>query len=212
MRLVLDFGFGQRGAAMRAPVHRLLALVDHVLLDELAQRADDRRLVGVVHRLVGLGPLADHAETLELGALNVEVLGGIGLAFAAEVRRAHLPLLGPQLAIDAQLDRQAVAIPAWDVGRVEAHHVVGLDDQVLENLVERVADVDIAVGVRRTIVQQEPLRALAGLANLSVQVHLVPAGDGLGFGRLQVRLHREGRPRQVTGLFPVGHESLPIVR
>ena len=35
--LVLDFGFGERGAAVDAPVHRLLALVDEPLLDELAR-------------------------------------------------------------------------------------------------------------------------------------------------------------------------------
>ena len=62
VRLVLDLGLGQRGAILRAPVHRLLALVDHVLGDERAQRPDDRRLVAEGHRQVRLVPQADDAR------------------------------------------------------------------------------------------------------------------------------------------------------
>ena len=164
MRLVLDLGFGERGAAMRAPVHGLLALVDHVLLDELAERAHDRRLVFELHRLVRIVPGADDAEPLEVAALDVDVLLGVGAAGAAEIRRAHLALLRAELAIDLQLDRQAVTIPARDVRRVEAGHVVRLDDEVLEDLVERGADVDLAVGVRRAVMQQVFRRAFAGAA------------------------------------------------
>ena len=43
--LVLDFSFGERRAAVDAPMDRLLALVDEPLLDELAERPRDRRLV-----------------------------------------------------------------------------------------------------------------------------------------------------------------------
>ncbi len=197
---------------MRAPVHGLLALVDHVLLDEPAERAHDRRLVFELQRLVRIVPGAENAEPLEVAALDVDVLFGVGPAGAAEVRRAHLLLLRTELAIDLQLDRQAVAIPAGDVRRVEAKHVVRLDDEVLENLVERVTHVDLAIGVRRPVVQQVLRRALAGRPNLAVEVHRVPAGHGFRLGRLQVRLHREGGPWQVARLFPVGHSYLSIVR
>ena len=43
--VVLDLGLGERGAAVNAPVDRLLALVDEPPLDELAERARDVRLV-----------------------------------------------------------------------------------------------------------------------------------------------------------------------
>ena len=64
MGLVLDFGLCQCGLAADTPVDRLLALVHHALLDELAECADDRRLVSVVHRQVRLGPEAEYAEAL----------------------------------------------------------------------------------------------------------------------------------------------------
>ena len=154
VRLVLDLGLGQRGAVLRAPVHRLLALVDHVLGDELAQRPDDRRLVGEGHRQVRVVPQADDAEPLEVAALDLDVLLGVGAAGAAEVGGRHRALLRAQLAVDLELDRQAVAVPPGQVGGVEAEHVVRLDDEVLEDLVERGADVDLAVGVGRAVVQQ----------------------------------------------------------
>ena len=71
VRFVLDLGLGQRGPAVRAPVDRLLALVDHVLLDEPAQGADDRGLVAERHRQVGVVPQPDDAEALEAAALDV---------------------------------------------------------------------------------------------------------------------------------------------
>jgi hypothetical protein len=57
--------------------------------------------------------------------------------------------------LDLVLDRQAVAVPARHVGRVEAGQRLGTDDDVLEDLVHRVADVDVAIGVRRAVVQHE---------------------------------------------------------
>src|SRR5689334_2188691 len=100
---------------MRAPVHGLLALVDHVLVDELSERAHDRRLVFEFERLVRVVPRADDAEPLEVFALNVDVLLSVRTAGAAEIRGAHLLLLRPELAIDLELDRQSMAVPSRNV-------------------------------------------------------------------------------------------------
>ena len=62
---------------------------------------------------------------------------------------------------DFELNRQPVAIPAGNVGRAFAAQGLILDDDVLENLVQRGADVDVAVGERRAVVQDEFLRARA---------------------------------------------------
>src|SRR5690606_40899703 len=50
---------------------------------------------------------------------------------------------------------QAMAIPARHVGGVEAGQGARADDHVLDDLVNRVADVDAAVGVGRAVVQDE---------------------------------------------------------
>ena len=206
MVLVLDLGFGQRRAAVDAPVHRLLALVDEAALDELAERARDVRLIPRVHRQVVVVPVAEDHQPLELVGHHVDEAPGVVAAGAADVGDRHVALLRPKLAIDLQLDRQAVAVVARHVGHVEAGHRPRLDDEVLQDLVERRAEVDLAVGVRRTVVEDELRRAAALLANLPVQVHRLPARERLRLGRLQVGLHRKTCARQVDRVFPLGHK------
>ena len=186
----------------------LLAFVDRVLRDEPPQRADDRRLVGEVHRQVRIVPGAHHAQALEVVALDSHVLLRVRAAGAAEVHHAHLPLLRAQLAIHLELNREAVAVPARDVRRVEAGHRARADHEVLDRLVQGRAEMDAPVGVRRAVMQDEARRAGAGGADAFVQAHRFPAGDDLRLGGLQVRLHREGRARKVQRVFPVGHKSV----
>ena len=91
---------------------------------------------------------------------------GIGAALGAELLDRHLVLVELLLAIlllDLPLDRQAVAVPAGHVGRVLAEQGLGADDHVLERVVERMADVDVAVGVGRAVVEDELLAARARL-------------------------------------------------
>ena len=203
--VVLDFGLGERRAAVDAPVHRLLALVNQPLLDETAKRSRDRRLIGEVHRQVEVIPVAEDAEPLELRRHHVDEARRVRAAGTAELGDREVALLGAELAIDLELDRKPVAVVAEDVGRVEAHHRPALDDEILQDLVHRRADVDTAVGVGRTVVQDELRTSLAPGADLPVEIHLLPAGEGLRLSRLQVRLHREVGPREVQCVFPVRH-------
>ena len=77
---------------------------------------------------------------------------------------------------DLVLDGQSVAVPARHVGGVETGQGFGADDDVLENLVQRVTDVDAAVGVRRAVVQHELGPAGRGLADFLVELLLLPVG------------------------------------
>ena len=81
---------------------------------------------------------------------------------------------------DLPLDGQAVAIPARHIIRVLAHHLLGADHRVLEDLVEPRADMDVAVRIGRPIVEDELLAALSGFAQQLVQVHVLPALRSLG--------------------------------
>ena len=114
-------------------------------------------------------PVALDAEPLELLALHVEPVLGVGAAFLAE--RDHrvgigqvrlLLVLGAVvLLLDLPFDRQAVAVPARHVVGIVAEHLLAARHHVLEDLVERVADVDVAVGVGRAVVQHELSRPFA---------------------------------------------------
>ena len=91
-------------------------------------------------------PVALDAEPLELLALHVEPVLGIGAAFLAE--RDHrrrvgqvrlLLVLGAVvLLLDLPFDRQAVAVPARHVVGIVAEHLLAARHHVLEDLVERV--------------------------------------------------------------------------
>jgi hypothetical protein len=98
--------------------------------------------------------------------------------------------------VHLDLDGQAVAVEAGNVGRVEAGHGLRLDHKILEPLVERVSQVNGAVGVGRAVVQQVSGAALAGLAQLGIEVEFSPARQPERFILRQIRLHREGGLRQ----------------
>src|SRR3546814_16023857 len=125
-------------------------------------------------------PVAADAEALELLALGVDPMLGIGAAFGAEFLDRNLVLVELFLAIlllDLPLDWQAVAVPAGDVRRVLALQRLGADDHVLQDMVERMADVHVAISVRRSVVEDELLEALAAFANLRFGIALEPFGE-----------------------------------
>ncbi len=162
-----------------------------------------------------MSPVADHAEALELLALHVEPVRGVGAAFLAEIDHRGtvaevgllLALLAIVLFLDLPLDRQAVAVPAGHVVGIEAEHLLALGDEILQDLVQRCADMDVAVGIGRAVMQHELVAALRALAQLLVEADLVPALEDLRLALRQAGAHREVRLRQEQGfriVFGVG--------
>ena len=99
-------------------------------------------------------------------------------AFATHLVDRHRVLVLGGLALfllDLPLDRQAVAVPAGDVVGVLAEHLLRAVDDVLQDLVERGADVQMAVGVGRPVVQDELLTARGGRPQRPPQVLRLPA-------------------------------------
>ena len=123
---------------------------------------------------------------------------GVGSAFGAEVEdRDHvLVLVLPAVVfLDLPLDRQAVTVPAGDVVGVVARHLAGAVDHVLVDLVERGAEVDVAVGIGRAVVKDEQRAAGGGGAQLGEQVGFIPFCEDAVFFR-QVATHRKAGLRQ----------------
>ena len=187
--LVLHLGLGQRRAAGGAPVHRLQSAVDLALSDELPQLTQDVGLVGERHRPVGVPPVAQAAQPLELLPLDVDELLGVGPAELALLRDGDLARLGAQLPVHLVLDGQPVAVPARHVGRVVTRHGAGLDDHVLEDLVQGVAHVDVAVGVGRSVVQDPARAPRPRLADPLVQPERLPVAQELRLPIDEVALH-----------------------
>ncbi len=187
--LVFDLGFGQRGLVARAPVDRLLAAEQIAATGKRRQCADDGRLVGRLQRQVRVLPAAEHAQPAELAALDVDEAQRVLLARGADVGLGHAQLLVAQVAVDLELDRQAVGIPAGHVRRPMTHHRVALDHEILEDLVEHVAVVNVPVGVRWSVVQDVGRRVLARLLDPLVQPAVFPRLQHLRLAPSQVAAH-----------------------
>src|SRR3989442_1742407 len=217
--LVFDLRLRQRRLAVHAPVDRLEPLVDEAPADETAELARDDRLVGRRHRDVGVVPVAEYAQALELVALDVDVPERVLAALLALLKGIHCApyvyggVVEAELLVHLMLDRQAVTVPAGDVDRVEAEHRARLHDDVFEDFVEDVPQMDVAVRVRRAVVQ-DPEGAVRGdLAEALVHPELLPPGEHLRLALRKVGLHGEGGFRQGQRGFVVhgsDHESYPV--
>ena len=121
--------------------------------------------------MYGLSQSPIDAEPLELLFLHLDPMGGEVAAFAggtASIGTLSFDwLLGAVLLLDDPLDRQAVAVPARHIGRVLAEHLLRAVDDVLQDLVQRVAEMEVAIGVRRPVMQDEFFAALRASRSLS---------------------------------------------
>ena len=160
--LVFDFGLGQGGAAGNAPINRFFAAINETLFHNIAKEAQFVGLVFLVQREIRIVPIAHNAEALELGALELNEFVRVRLAGFADQgesrgspggagRRATLAHFLRHL----EFDGQAVAVPAGDVGGAETAQGFVFDDDVLEDLVQGGADVDVAIGEGGAVVQDK---------------------------------------------------------
>ncbi len=205
--VILDLGLGQRRLLDHRPQHRLGALVEPAIHQELAELARDHGLGAVGHGRVVAVPVALDAQALELLALHADPVVGEGAALAAELANRHGVLVlvaGAILLLDLPFDRQAVAVPARHIVAVLAQHLLGAAHQVLQDLVERVADMEVAVGVGRAVMQHELGPALALGALALEQAHVGPALQELRLLLGQAAAHGEVGLGQEDAGFIVG--------
>ena len=162
------------------------------------------------HGRIGVVPITDHPEPLEVALLHLDPMSRELSAFLTELvdRYAVLRLIGGSvLLLDDPFDRQAVAVPAGNEGGVLAEHLLRAVDYVLEDLVERSPQMELAIGIGRAVVQDEFLAAERGLAQPAVEIHLFPTGQDWRLALGQVPAHREAGLRQENGRTIIrGHE------
>ncbi len=201
--VIFHFGFGERGFFHRRPHHRAEAAIEKPVADEFVQLACDHRLGAEIHRRVGCVPQAGAAKPLDLLTLDVEPVGGEGAAIAAQfVGRDFVfrSSLGAIFLLDLPFDRKTVAIPAGNIRRILAQHVLRADDEIFQDVVEAGAGMDVSIGVDRAIVQHKQFAAFRGFALLAVKIHRGPAGEPFGLGFGQARFHRKvGRGQEQGG-------------
>src|SRR5207244_13287472 len=105
-------------------------------------------------------------------------------------------------------DVKATIVPTRNKRSVKTRHGFGFHNEILKTFVHGGAEVDRTIGVRRTIMQDVSRRALTGLTNALVDVHLLPAGQQFGLVLRQIGLHGEGGLGQIDSGFQVERHSL----
>ncbi len=188
---VFDLRLRQRGPIGKAPMNRAHAAVDIAGRHQLAQHSDLGRVVRRVHRDIRLEPITDTSEPHEVLALQVDPLVGFRPADPPKLDLRHRARLLTQIARYLELDRHPVTVPSRHVRRPEAHHRSRPHGEVLEDLVERRAEMNAAIGIGRSVMEHPRPRLLARFDQSRVQAGLLPALEHLGFPLGQVPPHRE---------------------
>ena len=197
--------------AVLAPVDRLVAAIHHALVEHGLEDLDIGSVMLVIKRQVGVIPIAQDAQALESLALQVDVLDGELVTQLANLSdRGAVELLGAEFLLDLVLDGLAMAIPAGNERGLVALHGLVAQDHVLGDLVHGVAQVDRAVGVRRTVVQDELGVSLILLEQHFVHVVLLPALQALRLSLRQGRPHGELGLGQVHGLLVLVTHEYPF--
>ena len=194
---VLDFRFRQGGFAARAPVDRFQALINETLFGHFAEHFNLLAFIRSIKRNVGMVPIAGNAKTFEILPLHVQTFQGILTAFPAQIQRIQFVPVQAQNFDGRMLNRQAVRIPTGNIGRIVTLKRLILDNDILQNLVERRADMDVAIGVRRPVMQNEFGPAGGSRLFLVIDLFLLPVFEHLRLPFRQICPHRELRLRQV---------------
>ena len=105
---------------------------------------------------------------------------------------------------DGVFNRQTVAVPAGDVLRIKTGELAAFDDHVFQYFVQRVADVQFAIRIRRAVVQHKEWLAVARHAQLFVKALVCPAFGPCRFTLGQVATHGKRCVRQVQGGAVIG--------
>ena len=204
---VLDLGLSQGGVVLGAPVDSLHALVDVALLGHLAENFHLTGLKLGFEGQIGVIEVALDAQALELLVHHIDVLGGKLAADLAQLQLGDSGLLVAQGAQRLQLDGQAVGVIAGHIGGAVARHVLVADDDILDDLVQRGAHVDVAVGVRRAVVQNKAGFALVIFDHLLIDMVFLPVFQHLRFFFRQAGTHGKRRGRQMDGIIVILRQS-----
>ena len=141
------------------------------------------------HGKVGLHPVAEYAESLKFFPLNAYIFTRIFPAEFPFTRCTDLFFFGAEVFIYLKLYGQAVAVPSGHIRGIKSLHRPVFDDHVLEDLVKGVTDMNIAVGIRRAVMENVSLIAPVLLLDTGVNVVLFPELEHLRLLLPEVGLH-----------------------
>ena len=182
-------------AAARAVRHHLEALVEQALVPDGAQQPPHRLdvVVGVgVVRVVQVDPEPDALrEPLPLREVGGHALLAERVELGDAVGLDLLLAVDAQAALDLELHRQPVRVPARLAGDAVAAHGLVAREEVLEDARDDVVRARPAVGGGRPLVEDEDRRVLAALEALVEDVVGLPELEDARVQRREVDARRD---------------------
>jgi len=205
MALVLDFGLGKCRAAVRTPVNRLITALEMALADDLTEGTQNIGLGLRVHCQIRVLPVAQHTQALEVLALPGNLLAREIPTGIAKMRWCHgITGLADGL-LHLVFNGQTVTVPTRHIDRVIAIETAGLDDNILENFVNGMADMNIAIGVGGAVMQDVALAAAAAGTQSLIHALTAPAGQAFGLAFGKTRAHGKRGFRKIESVLVIAH-------
>ena len=209
MIFVFDFGFGERGRIVNAPVDGFATAIDVAFFDEVEKGVRYGGFVLIAHGEIWIVPAPKNTEALEVALVLLDVTRGKFAAEAAKLSGRNFAFAAKFL-LDLRFDGQTVAIPAWYVRGVMARHGLCFHDEVFENFVQARAEMDGAGGIRRAIVKYKKRFAFTRSENGFVEICVLPSSELLWLVLRQAGFHGKVSFGEIEGLFQFewfGHVS-----
>src|SRR4030066_309668 len=146
-------------------------------------------------------PVSRHTEPFELLTLYVYIFFRIFTAQLSDIMPAHPLFLGSKLFIYLMFYRKPMAVPSGYVRGIKSLHRLRPDNDIFEDLIQSVTNVDIAISIRRPIVEDIFLSILTSFPEPLIKISCLPflKHDLFHFG--EVCLHREVGPGEVERVF-----------
>ena len=149
--MIFNLGFSQRCLTGKAPVDRLFAAKEAFILSKLAAFPGDDGFILIIHRQIRVFPVSHNSQAFKLISLNINEFFSILPAKPPNISQRKVFLFLPDFNIHVMLNGKPVAVPARHINRIIAGHLFGANDDIFQNFVQSGSDMDIAVGVRGTI-------------------------------------------------------------
>ena len=200
--MILDLGIGEGGLFDHRPHHRLFALIQPAVHQEMPELPHDGRLHGRSHGEIGVVPVHHHAHALKLLALHINPPLGKSLAALADFQNregvARLAL-GTDLLFYFPLDGQPVAIPSGLIKHPITKEKAAAHHDILQNLVHRMPNMEMPIGIGRPVQQGVRRTRIIVIESIGACLARVIQLDGspmlqhVGFAFGEVAPHRKAR-------------------
>ena len=144
-------------------------------IDHLAQCAHDVGFGLVIHGQVRRIPVSQYPQPLKIDFLPVYLFPGIIATGITERARIDPDAGFADLLLYLVLNGQSMTVPAGHVWAIKSIQAVRLDYDVFQDFIDGMSQVNVAIGVRRAVMQDILLPAGAVLPDAGINVLFLPA-------------------------------------